>query len=304
MAKDDKKSKGDRNAFDANLGRNRSIDEKNQRGRKETATGISLLPYGDTKRRTAKAIKATRNRSDKGGTWNTLGRISEIIELLIDPIADIIKAYDVPREVFQKSIVTSALLSKNKAAYIPDPTGSDTNILQFNQEYLDDPSKLPEYFADIAIHEIGHILANYKNFAYMNGLDDDQTFMPLVPQATGKCAGMNEGFAELLRLRFSSELNRFPNVRRVVGYQQSELGSLDSLLLILEEQTILDRLMSDSYYEGTHVVPSILYYAQEQGKYQALIKDYNSFIRASFAKTRDLALLQHLGKSINIIFMR
>jgi hypothetical protein len=231
--------------------------------------------------------------------------LSEVARLLSEPAADIARAYNVPGRVYRKTTLVVASLPLDTPAKTVDTPGPDTNVIQFNKELF---YSSPEFFADVGVHEIGHVLSNCKKFAYLRGLDNDQMLMPLVPQSvegfpetTGDIYGMNEGFAEFVRLRFSSEPDRFPEARKSPSYRPSLLGDFDALLSILEEKTIVERLMSTDYVESVRVVPSILHYASKQGVYERLIKNYNSFVRS--LQSKQLELAEKFSKAINYIFL-
>jgi len=281
---------------------NKRIHRRNSQDHSDICTPRSTLDDRGTHSTSKYRLRVLEKRKGKIIQSAHHDVLSEIAGLLIDPITDIASKYNVPDEVFQKTVISSALLHITKPARTYHTVGSDANILQFNRILLADTDRSAEYFADIGIHEIGHILANYKRFAYLTGIDNDQVFMPLVPQFQDPFHGMNEGFAEFVRLKFSSETNRFPNARKSRGYNHTILGDFGSLLSILDETPIIYRLMSVDYNEGRYVVPSILYHALEKSKYEILIRDYNSWIRALQPQSVNHAMAQQLADSINHIF--
>ena len=231
-------------------------------------------------------------------------RFPELPKLLIDPYIVIARTYRAPMDMFEKmeTIVATPQVTVDGKVY-DVPAGIDWNrdsgisTLQLHKDY----SGSLERLTDIGIHEIGHVLGNYKAYLYWNNLDNDQAIMPNVPQS--HCRGMDEGFAELMRMRFSS-FERFPCLQTEADYIPPILGSLSSILAsILAGGTSVSKMLtSDDQVIANQIVPSILYHAQEQGKYDDLIKNYNAFIRTANTNPIDEKLFWQIEGSINNTF--
>jgi hypothetical protein len=202
----------------------------------------------------------------------------ELPELLISPYIEIARTYHAPVDVFERmeTVIASPQVTIDGKTF-DVPAGviwdSDTGVstLHLHKNY----SGSLERLADIGIHEAGHIFGNYKRFMYLNKLDDYQNVMPRVP--ISHCRGMDEGFAEYMRMKFSS-FDRFPSLRTDEDYIPPNLGRLQDILasMRLGGSSISKMLTSDDQVIANQIVPSILYYADEQGKYEELVKNYNA----------------------------
>ena len=278
-----------------NLTREKEYERNNRRIHGGTSEADKRSVQEIREQFTSFCTKPTILSTDDGGV---LFNVSRLLSL---PIGDISNEFRVPQQAFRKTKIRKGTLPENISARVDIISDLDANEIVFNQDYL---HRLPEYLADVGIHEIGHVLTNYKTFLALNDLDNDLELMPGVPLSLDEFHGINEGFGELLRLRFSAEPNRFPGACKEDIYRQPILMDYDILLFILEQKTILDRFVSNHYEEdGVCVVPSILYYAQETGQYEELIKNYNKLIKMSKSGTYDIKSLQELGNRINTTFM-
>ena len=70
----------------------------------------------------------------------------------------------------------------------------------------------------------------------------------------------------------------------------------------LKEKSVIERLTTGDYDEGIEIVPSYLHYAEQEGKYEELIQNWNHFVRAIQSKYRDIPLIQDIGYSVNSTF--
>ena len=116
--------------------------------------------------------------------------------------------------------------------------------------------------------------------------------MPNVPQVD--YYGMREAFAELIRQRFSTERNLFPDAQNHPDYIAPKIiTDLDELRQIAKckyNKSFGGMLLVNNQQSPEHqdiawgIAPSILFHAQEEGKYNKLIHNYNKFVRAILLK--------------------
>ena len=197
--------------------------------------------------------------------------------MVVDLMMEIGKDYHAPIEIIDK------LASADEAALPKEPmvmstparvsriqypnSDQDYNLLQIHKGYQD----FNEFLADVLIHEFPHILSLSKTCDYPAPQQ-----MPSVPLNVNTFKGMNEGFAEFIRWRYSTSRGRFPEACRHPDYRDPSPMSLQDLMLTLEDKTIIQRLTTDDYTEAIGgISSSILYHAEHRGTYSDLIKKYN-----------------------------
>ena len=228
-------------------------------------------------------------------------RFPELSNLLVDPYIEIARAYRTPVDMFHKmktivaSKATMGASVKEAIAGVKWDLDTDTNILHLHEDHAGSL----EILADTGIHELGHILSNYKRHLYQIGFDNDQRVMHGVPQSRHR--GMNEGFAEYMRIKFSD--NRFPTLQDDPEYDSPRLFSLDSILKHVGEGSLNSLLITSDPLMAYQVVPSILHHSEQKGKYNDLIQSYNRYVRARDVDPRDRESMESSRKAIDTMFL-
>ena len=258
-----------------------------------------LTSVHDVSEKTLKNILNKRLRVKDETTSDVI--FPELPGLLTQPFINIAKKHGAYVEMLDDIRTTGSNILAPASVGHSDPFGEGITHLRFSRDFNGRfergralPNVIAEYLADTGIHEAGHILAHGKRMLFAYGLDEDQTKMSDVPQLGH--FGMNEAFAELTRQRFSTDIGnygRFPYAKTHPYYQKTTTLKLRELRDVAQNKyhrSLGDMLLVTNKNNPEHrdiaynVAPSVLFHAQEQGKYEELIQNYNNFVRAILSR--------------------
>jgi len=200
--------------------------------------------------------------------------------LVMPQLVQTAKEHHVPVEMLQSMSV--------RAKRLQDP-GQTWGHPRFGINEIElDPEFGEEWWGKSISHELPHAMGYYREFLDMYSPDGKSGWMSKVPYVGG-LPGVQEGFAELTRMRsHSDQFDPVELMLKLNDFRQKYPGVTDSKIIL-----------SSQHEPSYDISPALLYLAEQKGTYDRLINLNNDLVKRTRGEGDAIPVNKGMHKFLN-----